>query len=93
MPMVETSRRKLFSLQQNNLSSNENNIQSLLLIYTGEHPKVKQAYELQQSLEHQLKHLVDEVIERKAFELSNIKSFIETSKKNLEKATIFLNLL
>ena len=86
LAIKDLNERKEISNINNNLSSNENNIQSLLLIYTGEHPKVKQAYELQQSLEHQLKHLVDEVIERKAFELSNIKSFIETSKKNLEKA-------
>ena len=36
-------------------TKNENNIQSLLLIYTNEHPKVKQAYELQESLKNQLK--------------------------------------
>ena len=86
LAIKDLNERKEISNINNNLSSNENNIQSLLLIYTGEHPKVKQAYELQQSLEHQLKHLVEDVIERKAFELSNIKSFIETSKKNLEKA-------
>jgi uncharacterized protein involved in exopolysaccharide biosynthesis len=86
LAIKDLNERKEISNINNNLSSNENNIQSLLLIYTGEHPKVKQAYELQQSLEHQLKHLVEGVVERKAFELSNIKSFIETSKKNLEKA-------
>ena len=86
LAIKDLNERKEISNINNNLSSNENNIQSLLLIYTGEHPKVKQAYELQQSLEHQLKQLVEDVIERKAFELSNIKSFIETSKKNLEKA-------
>ena len=86
LAIKDLNERKEISNINNNLSSNENNIQSLLLIYTGEHPKVKQAYELQQSLEHQLKHLVDEVIERKAFELSNIKSFIETSKKKFRKS-------
>ena len=86
LAIKDLNERKEISNINNNLSSNENNIQSLLLIYTSEHPKVKQAYELQQSLKHQLKHLVEDVVERKAFELSNIKSFIETSKKNLEKA-------
>ena len=86
LAIKDLNERKEISNINNNLSSNENNIQSLLLIYTNEHPKVKQAYELRQSLKHQLKHLVEDVIERKAFELSNIKSFIETSKKNLEKA-------
>ena len=50
---------------QNSLSANENNIQSLLLIYTPEHPKVKQAYELNTSLKHQMKHIVEDIIERK----------------------------
>jgi len=86
LAIKDLNERKEISNINNKLSSNENNIQSLLLIYTGEHPKVQQAYELKQSLKHQLKHLVEDVIERKAFELSNIKSFIETSKKNLEKA-------
>ena len=86
LAIKDLNERKEISNINNNLSSNENNIQSLLLIYTIEHPKVKQAYELRKSLKHQLKHLVEDVIERKAFELSNIKSFIETSKKNLEKA-------
>ncbi|MDC0454665.1 polysaccharide biosynthesis tyrosine autokinase [Candidatus Pelagibacter sp.] len=86
LAIKDLNERKEISNINNNLSSNENNIQSLLLIYTNEHPKVKQAYELRRSLKHQLKHLVEDVVERKAFELSNIKSFIETSKKNLEKA-------
>ena len=64
----------------------KNNINSLLLIYTSKHPKVIQAYELEASLRHQLKHILDDVIERKVFELSNIKNFIELSNKDLENA-------
>ncbi len=64
--------RKEISNIQNNLTANENNIQSLMLIYTSEHPKVKQAYDLKISLESQLKNIVNDVIERKVFELSNI---------------------
>ena len=86
LAIKDLNERKEISNINDNLSSNENNIQSLLLIYTNEHPKVKQAYELQESLKNQLKNLVEEIIERKAFELSNIKSSIEASKKNLEKA-------
>jgi len=86
LAIKDLNERKEISSINDNLSSNENNIQSLLLIYTNEHPKVKQAYELQESLKNQLKNLVEEIIERKAFELSNIKSSIEASKKNLEKA-------
>ena len=78
--------RKEISNMKNNLTANENNIQSLLLIYTSEHPKVKQAYDLKESLESQLKNIVNDVIEKKVFELSYIKNFIMSSKENLEKA-------
>ena len=78
--------RKEISNIQNNLTANENNIQSLMLIYTSEHPKVIQAYQMKESLEHQLKHIVEEAIERKVFELSYVVSSIESSKENLEKA-------
>ena len=78
--------RKEISNIKNNLTANENNIQSLLLIYTSEHPKVKQAYDLKGSLESQLKNIVNDVIEKKVFELSYIINFIMSSNENLEKA-------
>ena len=78
--------RKEISNIKNNLTANENNIQSLLLIYTSEHPKVKQAYDLKRSLEFQLKNIVNDVIEKKVFELSYIINFIMSSNENLEKA-------
>ena len=78
--------RKEISNIKNNLTANENNIQSLLLIYTSEHPKVKQAYDLKGSLELQLKNIVNDVIEKKVFELSYIINFIMSSNENLEKA-------
>ena len=71
---------------EKNLSGNENNMQSLLLIYTPKHPKVIQAYELQESLEHQLELILEQVIVRKVFELSNLKNFIDLSKEDLENA-------
>ena len=86
LAIKDLNERKEISNTQTNLSANENNIQSLLLIYTGEHPKVKQAYQLRGSLKLQLKHIVEDVIERKAFELSNIINSIEASEKNLEQA-------
>ena len=86
LAIKDLNKRKEISNTQTNLSANENNIQSLLLIYTGEHPKVKQAYQLRGSLKLQLKHIVEDVIERKAFELSYIINSIEASEKNLEQA-------
>ena len=71
----------------NSLSANENNIQSLLLIYQEKHPKVKQAYDQNISLENQLKKILNETIEKKAFELSNLQTFIKLQETELEKAT------
>ena len=78
---------------KNNLSANENNIQSLLLIYTTKHPKVKQAYEVKKSLKKQLKKILGEVIEKKVFELSNLNNFMNMSKTNLEDVTEELRII
>ena len=86
LSIKDLSGRKEISNIKNNLTANENNIQSLLLIYTNEHPKVKQAYDLKGSLELQLKNIVNDVIEKKVFELSYIINFIMSSNENLEKA-------
>ena len=86
LAIKDLNERKEISNIEKNLSGNENNIQSLLLIYTPKHPKVTQAYELQESLEHQLQHILEEVIERKVFELSNLKNFIDLSKEDLENS-------
>ena len=86
LAIKDLNERKEISNIEKNLSGNENNIQSLLLIYTPKHPKVIQAYELQESLEHQLERILEEVIVRKVFELSNLKNFIDLSKEDLENA-------
>ena len=86
LAIKDLNERKEISNIEKNLSGNENNIQSLLLIYTPKHPKVIQAYELQESLEHQLQYILEEVIIRKVFELSNLKNFIDLSKEDLENA-------
>ena len=86
LAIKDLNERKEIVNIKNNLSANENNIHSLLLIYTEKHPKVVQAYELDKSLKHQLDHILEEVIQRKIFELSNLKSFIELSNENLENA-------
>ena len=86
LAIKDLSGRKEISNIKNNLSANKNNIQSLLLIYTPKHPKVTQAYELDKSLDKQLKIILDEVIQKKVFELSNLKNFISMSQKDLENA-------
>ena len=86
LAIKDLNERKEISNIENNLSANENNIQSLLLIYTKMHPKVTQAYKLTKSLENQLKNILDEVIQKKIFELSNLKNFIKLSVDDLENA-------
>ena len=86
LAIKDLNERKEINNIKNNLTANENNIQSLLLIYTPVHPKVSQAYELNVSLENQLKKILDEVIQKKVFELSNLKNFISLSNADLENA-------
>ena len=86
LAIEDLNNREEISNIKNNLSANESNIQSLLLIYTEKHPKVTQAYEQNSSLEKQLKKILDETIQKKAFELSNLKTFINLSNDELDKA-------
>jgi len=69
------------------LTANESNIQSLSLIYTDQHPKIIQANDLNDNLKLQLKDILDENIQQKAFELSNLNNFIKLSEEELQKAT------
>ena len=75
------------------LTANESNIQSLLLIYTDKHPKIIQANDLNENLKIQLKDLLDENIQQKAFELSNLDNFIKLSDDELQKATDELRII
>ena len=75
------------------LTANESNIQSLSLIYTDKHPKIIQAHELNDNLKVQLKDILDENIQQKAFELSNIDNFINLSEEEMQKATNELRII
>jgi capsular exopolysaccharide synthesis family protein len=75
------------------LNSNESNIQSLSLIYTDQHPKIIQAKDQKENLKKQLKNILDTNIEQKAFELSNLDSFIKLSQKEMEKVTSELRVI
>ena len=93
LSIKDLNERTEISNIKNNLSANENNIQSLLLIYTTKHPKVKQAFEVKKSLKKQLKKVLGEVIEKKVFELSNLNNFMNMSKTNLENVTEELRII
>ena len=75
------------------LNANESNIQSLSLIYTDKHPKILQAKDLNDNLKIQLKDILDENIQQKAFELSNLNNFINLSEDELQKATDQLRII
>ena len=75
------------------LTANESNIQSLSLIYTDKHPKIIQANDLNENLKVQLKDILDENIQQKAFELSNLDNFIKLSEEELQKATDDLRII
>ena len=76
-----------------NINATNNNIESLRIIYTDEHPKVKKAFKTKQNLDKRLKEILDENIAAAAFELSNLKGFIESSEVELDKAKFELQSL
>ena len=79
--------REEISNIKSSLNANESNIQSLSLIYTDKHPKIIQANDLSENLMVQLRNILDENIQQKAFELSNLDNFIKLSEEELQKAT------
>ena len=85
--------REEISNIKSTLNANESNMQSLLLIYTDKHPKIIQAKEQNDSLKAQLNKILDENIQQKAFELSNINNFINLSEEELQKVTDELRIL
>ena len=93
LAIKDLNERKEISNIKNNLSANKNNIESLLLIYTPNHPKVTQAYDLSKSLNKQLKKILNEVIQIKVFELSNLNNFINLSNQDLENAKDSLRII
>ena len=85
--------REEISNIKSSLNANESNIQSLSLIYTDKHPKIVQANDLNENLINQLKNLLNENIQQKAFELSNLDNFIKLSQEELQNATEELRII
>ena len=69
------------------LLGSRNNLESLRLIYTDQHPKVKKAIDTIQSYERQLVQIIDQNIEKKTFELTNLKNSIDINKNSISRAT------
>ena len=85
--------RKDISGIKNILNATDSNIQSLSLIYTDQHPKIIQAKDQKKNLTKQLKNILDENIQQKAFELSNLDNFLRLSEKEMQKVTDELRII
>lgn len=85
--------REEISNIKNTLNANKSNMESLSLIYTEKHPKIIQAKDQNLNLEDQLKKILEENIQQKAFELSNINNFIKLSEEELQNVTDELRVL
>ena len=79
-------RKKEVETIRTNIRSNENALQSLRIIYTDDHPKVKKSLELTNALEKQLTKLLEENIQELAFELTNLKNLKESNLDSLARA-------
>ena len=86
-------RKKDIEAIRTNINSNENNLQSLRLIYTDDHPKVVKALDLDNSLNDQLERILKENIQELAYELSNLKNLLDLSTQALEKSKVDLQML
>ena len=79
-------RKKEVETIRTNIRSNESALQSLRIIYTDDHPKIKKSLKLTNSLEEQLVRLLDENIQELAFELSNLKNLKQSNLDSLARS-------
>jgi len=86
------SREEISNIKKT-LNANESNLQSLSLIYTTKHPKIIQAQEQSENLKLQLNTILEENIQQKVFELSNLDNFIRLSEEELQNVTDELRIL
>ena len=86
-------RKKEVETIRTNIRSNENALQSLRIIYTDDHPKVKKSLKLAKNLDEQLERLLDENIQELAFELSNLKNLKDANLDSLARSKAELQYL
>ena len=93
LAIADLRNKKEVDTIRTNINATDNNIEALQIIYTDEHPKVKKALKTKQNLDNRLKEILEENIAAAAFELSNLKGFIESSELELEQAKFDLQAL
>ena len=79
-------RKKEVETIRTNIRSNESALQSLRIIYTDDHPKVKKSLKLTENLDEQLAKLLAENIQELAFELSNLKNLKQSNLDSLARS-------
>ena len=68
------------------LEANQKTIETLLLTYTYNHPKVIKAKEVNTNLEKDLERILNDNLSTYALEMANLSNFITLSEKELEKS-------
>jgi len=68
------------------LDANEKTIETLLITYTSNHPKVDKAKKVSDNLRKNLKLILDQNVESYAMEMANLFNFISLSENELENA-------
>lgn len=68
------------------LEANEKTIETLLITYTNNHPKVDKAKKVSFNLRENLKSILEQNVESYAMEMANLFNFINLSENELEKA-------
>ena len=86
LAIADLRNKKEVDAIRTNINATNNNIEALQIIYKDEHPKVKKVLKTKENLDNRLKEILDENIAAAAFELSNLKGFIESSEEELDRA-------
>ncbi len=86
LAIADLRNKKEVDAIRTNISSTENNIEALQIVYKDEHPKLKKMFKTKENLDNRLKEILQENITASAFELSNLKSFIVSSEEELNLA-------
>ena len=85
LAIADLRNKKEVDAIRTNINATNNNIEALQIIYKDEHPKVKKMFKTKENLDNRLKEILDENIAAAAFELANLKNFIESSEKELDR--------
>ncbi len=93
LAIADLRNKKEVDTIRTNINATNNNIEALQIIYTNEHAKVKKALKTKNNLDNRLKEILEENIAVAAFELSNLKGFIESSELELDQAKFELQAL